>query len=86
MNLIKEIMETLEAIPQWKRLKDLPEIISSLEERIKALESKFDKAPGNVCEYCGAYAVRLIKHVRDRKDFKCGDCGKEYSKTSSEYL
>ena len=58
MGLLEDIMKTLERIPAWKRLQDMPEQVARLEQRIAELEGHI-KPGGAKCPKCGALTMRL---------------------------
>lgn len=63
---VSDILKILESIPVWRRLKDLPERVGKLEERIAMLERGLaaPKPAGPSCPLCGA-PMRTAKVEKD---------------------
>ena len=86
MGLLEDIMKTLERIPIWKRLVQLPAETEALEKRIAALEAKLQPKTGSECPMCEDLAMNRIK-TADHPEWsfagmkldtlKCQSCGHE---------
>jgi predicted RNA-binding Zn-ribbon protein involved in translation (DUF1610 family) len=61
---LKDITELLDRWPLWKRVKDTPEKVEALEQRVAALEKLLEKAPGDACPKCGAREMRRMEMGR----------------------
>lgn len=60
MGLLDDMLKTLDRIPVWKRLGEVPAEIEDLKMRLAVLEGKLNgKWPAEVCRYCGERAARL---------------------------
>lgn len=59
MGILEDVVKALERIPSWKRVQALPQQITSLEQRIKALEDRLTTATGEQCPKCRAMAFNL---------------------------
>lgn len=60
VGVIDDLMKTLDRIPIWKRLGEVPEEVDDLKKRVATLEEMLNgKWPAEVCRFCGARAVRL---------------------------
>jgi hypothetical protein len=85
VSTLDSILSLLDKWPAWKRITQAPERVEALERRIAAIETKLQRAPGDACRYCGAWAVRLVEERRDpimgaagvmRQTVRCEECGK----------
>ncbi len=82
MGILDDVMKTLDRIPLWKRLGEVPGEVDELNRRVSALEGKLNgKWPADVCRYCGERAVRL-ESIRGpnskgmlQEDWECAACG-----------
>ena len=84
MSTLDSILQLLEKWPKWKRVKETPDRVDQLEARLTALEVKLQRAPGQACPKCGAFAYR-VESSKPHPTFgnmgalvrlmKCGDCG-----------
>ena len=60
MGLLDDIVKTLDRIPGWKRIQELPSEVDQLAKRVAELEEKLGgKWPPDVCRFCGERAVRM---------------------------
>lgn len=60
MGILEDMMKSLDRIPIWKRLQEIPSEVDALKQRVLDLEGKLGgKWPGDVCKFCGARALRL---------------------------
>ncbi|MEQ9448856.1 MAG: hypothetical protein RLN70_08100, partial [Rhodospirillaceae bacterium] len=60
MGLLEDILKTLDRVPIWRRLQQVPSEVDEMKQRIVALEDKLNgKWPADVCRFCGEQAVRL---------------------------
>lgn len=83
MAVLSEILALLDKWPLWKRLKEAPDRLDELEQRLAALEVAPRKAPGKPCKACGEPAMRLTSSEPDpimgdlgakRETWTCGAC------------
>ena len=79
MGILDDVMKTLDRIPIWKRLNEVPEEVDSLKARVNELEAKLGgKWPADVCRMCGARAARLGHTILQDKvsveRWDCSDC------------
>lgn len=58
MGLLEDVMKTMERIPAWRRVQDLPDRVTRLEERIQYLEAMLKPGHGK-CPKCGAMEFTL---------------------------
>lgn len=79
MGLLEDIMKSLDRIPIWKRLQEIPTEIDALKERISSLESALVRCPAEGCPFCGARAFRLerVDMHGQREVWKCSECQKQ---------
>jgi hypothetical protein len=84
MAVLGEIVELLKRWDIWKRVEAAPDRIDALETRVSELESKLQRAPGEVCPSCRALDFRVVRSgphpiltdVGGRiHHMKCGSCG-----------
>jgi hypothetical protein len=60
MGLLEDVLNVLDRVPIWKRLKQVPAEVDEIKERIIALEDRLgSKWPADVCRFCGERAARL---------------------------
>lgn len=84
MGLCEDIMKTLERIPVWKRVKELPSEVDALRKRIEAIEKRLDGGSGKLCPACGSPKFKLESSLPDphlgrigvlNDHFACLECG-----------
>lgn len=61
---LKDLLAVLDKWPVWKRVKEAPDRIDNLENRVEALEKRLEKVPGDACPACGSLAMRLTEQGR----------------------
>lgn len=78
---IKDLNELLDKMPFWKKIKESPERIDKLEQRIINLEKRLSGS-GDSCPRCKQMTFELIdsKILEEmiglkRYDYKCTNCG-----------
>jgi hypothetical protein len=84
MGILEDIVKTLDRIPGWKRIQELPGEVDELNKRVAALEQKLGKKwPGDVCRHCGEQTLRLDQAWPSadakgymKEQWKCQNCGK----------
>ena len=83
MGFLADALNFFDRIPLWKRVKDLPDQVHGLSERVRALEEKYNGTwPPDVCRYCGERAARLwnanpgAENGMKKEDWRCASCGK----------
>lgn len=60
MSIFSDIMEALDKIDIWKRLKTVPDELDAVKARLAAIEAAYGgKHPPDVCKFCGERALRL---------------------------
>lgn len=60
MSLMSDIVQALEGVDLWKRLKSAPGEIEALKERIDDLEERIEELAGRErCEYCRKRTLEL---------------------------
>ena len=84
MGILEDVIKALERIPAWKRLNALPAEITTLQQRVAALEAKLTPAAGDRCPSCGAMTFKLMSsgpapepwgHMGARQDnYACSSC------------
>jgi hypothetical protein len=63
VGILEDIQKSLDRIPIWKRLGEVPAEVDDLRRRVAELERQLNgKWPPDVCRFCGARAVRLRDH------------------------
>ena len=84
MIALRDLLALLDKVPVWKSMKEIPDRVDKLEQRIADLESRLSRAPGEACPACGEYAMRLHTKGRVVGSFpmerrtdvwECGACG-----------
>ena len=77
------MLKTLDRIPIWRRLNEVPGEVDDLKRRVAELEDKLGgKWPADVCRFCGERASRLDFSVPSqakgnvREDWQCAACNK----------
>lgn len=89
MGLLEDVMKTLERIPAWKRVKDLPEEVDTLKARIAVLEAKLGPKAGDECPKCGQRTMHLMSSAPHSMfafagvkldQMKCSSCGFQESR------
>lgn len=61
MGLLEDIMKTLERIPTWKRLQDMPDALARLEQRVQQMEAQLGPDAGDRCPKCKARTLQLME-------------------------
>ena len=80
MAALDNVLTILDKFPLWRRMKEAPDKLDTLEKRVAELEEKLgDTWPADVCKFCGARAARMVWSVPHekgltRQDWKCGEC------------
>ena len=83
MAALDSVLSILDKFPLWRRIKEAPDKLDALDERVTGLEEKLgDTWPADVCRYCGKRAARL--HLPGqangrgvvREMWRCQKCGK----------
>ena len=81
---VSDILKILEKVPDWTRLKKLPEQVEELEARVAELEKLLKQSQHLDCEYCGKGAMRkvAIEPTQEVPDigvrvetWRCQECG-----------
>ena len=85
MAVLGELVEILKRWDVWKRVEATPDRIDALEMRVAELEAKLQRAPGEACPSCGAFAFRVTSsHPHPTlggvlgtmvHQIKCAECG-----------
>jgi transcription elongation factor Elf1 len=78
---ISDILAILDKIPIWKKLKEMPSKIESLEKRIAELENKTLK-PNEVCPRChseeysvvSTYPIKEMLRTFNVRQYQCKVC------------
>lgn len=63
MGLLEDIVKTLERIPAWKRLKDVPTDLDALRARVAAVEAQLAGGSGSQCPICQAPGFKVVSSV-----------------------
>ena len=81
MGMIDDVLKTLDRIPIWKRLGEVPEEMDDLNRRVADLEEKLGGTwPADVCRFCGKRAARLADSTLAndkgyaREEWFCAEC------------
>jgi len=85
MATLDNVLSILERWGEWKLIRATPSRLDELEGRVKELESRLKRAPGQACPSCGALEYRVISSSPAKGGFgdlgavdrvsKCQDCG-----------
>jgi hypothetical protein len=84
MAVLGEIVELLKRWDVWRRVEAAPDRIDVLEKRVSELESRLQRAPGEVCPSCRELDFRvessgphpILSAAGGRIHYmKCGSCG-----------
>lgn len=59
MGILEDVMKTLERLPAWRRVSDLPQEVEELKARIAALEAKLGPQPGAKCAMCKGFSMQI---------------------------
>ena len=80
-----DLVALLDRWDVWKTVRTNAERVPELERRIKDLETRLSRAPGEACPRCGALEFRTENVTKDTGPFsdlgavnrhlKCGACG-----------
>jgi uncharacterized protein with PIN domain len=78
---LKDLNELLDKMPLWKKIKDSPARIDSLEKRISSLENRLS-GTGDICPKCKQPKLELesSKVIDDiiglmQYNYRCSNCG-----------
>lgn len=58
MGMIDDIRKWLKEIPIWRELEKVPGRMDALEEKVRALEARLERSPGETCDNCGEHTLR----------------------------
>lgn len=84
MGILEDILSALERIPGWKRIKESPERIDALEQRLKAIERLMAGGSGQLCPICNSPKFKRTASKPDpgfefagvmRDFYRCEECG-----------
>ena len=65
MFAIKDLLALLEEWPKWKRIRDTPDNLDTLAQRVSELETRLARCPGEGCPRCGELAFRVQRSEPD---------------------
>lgn len=93
MSTLDNILSLLAKWDPWKRIQETPDRVDALERRVRELESKLRRAPGEACPSCGALEFRVAETKADpnfgvlggrRHLMRCGECDFEDERMATE--
>ena len=92
MFALKDLNELLDKMPLWKKMKEAPDRIDILEQRIEALETRL-AGTGDICDKCKQPTLefdssKIIEKTLGITEitYKCSNCGYLKVVTKTDYF